>query len=114
MVFFPRVWNFLPATLSAALLVGLVTSQATASAAPRKPNFIVVFCDNLGYGDVEPFGSTLHRTPNLNRMAKEGSLDAQAGEPEALRPVTHDTTYIIPNSNLKGAQDEHFRDQRRH
>ena len=38
----------------------------------KKPNFIIVFCDNLGYGDIEPFGSTLHRTPNLNRMAKEG------------------------------------------
>ena len=37
-----------------------------------KPNFIVVFCDNLGYGDIEPFGSTKHRTPNLNRMAREG------------------------------------------
>ena len=37
-----------------------------------KPNIIVVYCDNLGYGDIEPFGSTLHRTPNLNRMAKEG------------------------------------------
>lgn len=41
-------------------------------ATKRKPNFIVVFCDNLGYGDIEPFGSTLHRTPNLNRMAREG------------------------------------------
>ena len=114
MVFFPRVWNFLPATLSAALLVGLVTSQATASAAPRKPNFIVVFCDNLGYGDVEPFGSTLHRTPNLNRMAKEGSRNVQALGSEALRPMAHDTTCIIPISNLKGAQDGRFRDQRRH
>ena len=38
----------------------------------RKPNFIVVFCDNLGYGDIQPFGSTLHRTPQLNRMAKQG------------------------------------------
>jgi len=40
--------------------------------AERPPNFIVVFCDNLGYGDIEPFGSSLHRTPNLNRMAEEG------------------------------------------
>lgn len=38
----------------------------------RPPNFIVIFCDNLGYGDIEPFGSTLHRTPALNRMAAEG------------------------------------------
>ncbi|QDU63649.1 Arylsulfatase [Planctomycetes bacterium Pan216] len=40
----------------------------------EKPNFIVVFCDNLGYGDIEPFGSKLHRTPNLNRMARAGRL----------------------------------------
>ena len=72
MSFPSRVRNFFPATLSATLLIGLVTSQVTAQVAHRKPNFIVVFCDNLGYGDIEPFGSTLHRTPNLNRMAKEG------------------------------------------
>ncbi|MCA9179362.1 MAG: sulfatase [Planctomycetales bacterium] len=42
--------------------------------AERPPNFIVVFCDNLGYGDIEPFGSTLHRTPHLNRMAREGRV----------------------------------------
>lgn len=38
----------------------------------QPPNFIVIFCDNLGYGDIEPFGSTVHRTPHLNRMAREG------------------------------------------
>ncbi|MEO1998849.1 MAG: PVC-type heme-binding CxxCH protein, partial [Planctomycetaceae bacterium] len=37
-----------------------------------RPNFVVIFCDNLGYGDIEPFGSTVHRTPHLNRMAAEG------------------------------------------
>lgn len=42
------------------------------SAAPEKPNFIVIYTDNLGYGDIEPFGSKAHRTPNLNRMAEEG------------------------------------------
>ncbi|MCB1061464.1 MAG: sulfatase [Verrucomicrobiae bacterium] len=42
-------------------------------AAEKKPNFIVIFTDNLGYGDIEPFGSTANRTPNLNRMAEEGT-----------------------------------------
>ncbi len=37
-----------------------------------RPNFVVLLCDNLGYGDTGPFGSTLHRTPNLDRMAREG------------------------------------------
>lgn len=36
------------------------------------PSFIVIYTDNLGYGDIEPFGSQLHRTPHLNRMAAEG------------------------------------------
>ncbi len=36
------------------------------------PNFIVIFCDDLGYGDVGCFGSKLHRTPNIDRMAREG------------------------------------------
>ncbi len=46
-------------------------AQATSTGDP--PNLIVIFCDNLGYGDIEPFGSTVHRTPHLNRMAREGT-----------------------------------------
>ena len=38
----------------------------------RPPNFIVIFCDNLGYGDIGCFGSTKHRTPHVDRMAREG------------------------------------------
>jgi arylsulfatase A-like enzyme len=43
-----------------------------APATARPPNFVVLLCDNLGYGDIGPFGSTVHRTPNLDRMAQEG------------------------------------------
>jgi len=39
---------------------------------PRKPNFIVIFCDDMGYGDIGPFGSQVNRTPQLDRMADEG------------------------------------------
>lgn len=31
-----------------------------------------MLCDNLGYGDIGPYGSTLHRTPHLDRLASEG------------------------------------------
>lgn len=37
-----------------------------------RPNFIIIFCDDLGYGDIGCFGSKVHRTPNLDRMAAEG------------------------------------------
>jgi arylsulfatase A-like enzyme len=53
-------------------LPAAIALLAASTVAARPPNFIVVFCDNLGYGDIEPFGSTIHRTPNLNRMAREG------------------------------------------
>jgi len=40
--------------------------------AMAKPNFIVIFIDDMGYGDIGPFGSTKNDTPHLDRMAKEG------------------------------------------
>ena len=36
------------------------------------PNIIVIFCDDLGYGDLGVFGHPTIRTPNLDRMASEG------------------------------------------
>ncbi len=58
--------------LAATLALVVLPTRLAADEQPTKPNFIVVFCDNLGYGDIEPFGSTVHRTPQLNRMAREG------------------------------------------
>ena len=56
-------------TVAAMLL--LTTLAATMLAADR-PNFVLIFVDDLGYADIGPFGSKLHRTPNLDRMAAEG------------------------------------------
>lgn len=36
------------------------------------PNIIVIFCDDLGWGDLGTFGNPVIRTPNLDRMASEG------------------------------------------
>ncbi len=37
-----------------------------------KPNFVIIFCDDLGYGDVGWLGPVKNRTPNIDMMAKEG------------------------------------------
>lgn len=37
-----------------------------------KPNFIVILCDNMGYGDIACLGSQKHKTPHLDKMAEEG------------------------------------------
>lgn len=38
----------------------------------EKPNVIIYFCDDLGYGDLGTYGSQLHRTPALDNLANEG------------------------------------------
>ena len=47
-------------------------SVAAAAPAPRLPNVIVIFCDDLGYADTGPFGCKAYTTPHLDRMAREG------------------------------------------
>ncbi|TCK83276.1 sulfatase family protein [Albibacterium bauzanense] len=56
------------------LLVGicLLTIHVTAQV-PQKPNVIIIMMDDMGYGDIEPYGMTGIPTPNFNRMAKEGT-----------------------------------------
>ncbi|MDI9640888.1 sulfatase [Kamptonema cortianum] len=40
--------------------------------ASANPNFVVIFCDDLGYGDLSCYGQTKYKTPHLDQMAKEG------------------------------------------
>ena len=57
------------------VLASLVTLGAISpvrSSVDSRPNFVVIFIDDMGYGDIEPFGSTENRTPHLRRMAEEG------------------------------------------
>lgn len=64
----------LPSGLAA--LPGSPAAPATApvgqEAPARPPNVIVILADDLGYGDTSVYGSTIIRTPNIDRLAAEG------------------------------------------
>ena len=40
----------------------------------RSPNVVIIFIDDMGYGDIGPFGATSYPTPHLDQMAKEGRI----------------------------------------
>jgi arylsulfatase A-like enzyme len=53
-----------------ALIVGLGAFQATAQ---QPPNIVMIVADDLGYADVGCYGAKDIRTPNIDRLAKEGT-----------------------------------------
>jgi arylsulfatase A len=55
-----------------AFCLALLAGHDTHAAPVEKPNIIFILADDMGYGDIGPFGSTTNRTPNLDRMAGEG------------------------------------------
>lgn len=48
------------------------TAVADGSRSEKPPNFVIVFADDLGYGDLGCYGSANIRTPHLDQMASEG------------------------------------------
>jgi arylsulfatase A-like enzyme len=54
------------------LLVALAVIAPVQAADPGRLNVIVILADDLGWTDLACFGSDLHRTPNLDRLAREG------------------------------------------
>lgn len=54
------------------LFVFLLLIFSSFSAKDQKPNVIIIYFDDMGYGDTEPYGMTGIHTPNFNRLAAEG------------------------------------------
>lgn len=49
----------------------LLASAAMGAQTPTPPNFVMILCDDLGYGDVHSYGSSI-LTPHIDNMAQEG------------------------------------------
>ncbi|UUO06914.1 sulfatase [Blastopirellula sp. J2-11] len=61
----------LPALLVAGLFACFCDPALSADEPP--PNIVLFFVDNLGTGDIGCYGSQLHRTPHIDRLAAEGA-----------------------------------------
>ncbi len=58
--------------LSTALLVMSLPADVHAADAPARPNFLIILCDDLGYGDLACYGNKTIQTPNLDNLAAQG------------------------------------------
>lgn len=54
------------------LITGAASAVRPLSSAARKPNFLILLADDLGYGDVGCFGSKDVPTPNIDSIARNG------------------------------------------
>lgn len=54
----------------ALLLLGTVALAAATE--PRPPNIVLIYGDDIGYGDFSCYGATAVQTPNVDRLAREG------------------------------------------
>lgn len=58
--------------------------SGTGSSVETRPNVLIILADDLGYGDVGCYGATKIRTPNIDRLAREGCRFTNAYTPASV------------------------------
>lgn len=71
-------------SLIALVLSGLFVSAPIAAAEQAPPNIVLIFTDDLGYGDLGCYGATKVKTPHIDRLAKEGRRFTDAHSSSAV------------------------------
>ena len=110
--------DFFNTSLSGAAAFTMAIHTACGKNRSRRPNFVFILIDDLGWADVGCYGSELYETPNIDRLASEGMrfTDAYAAcpvcsptrasiltgkYPARLHLTDWITGHVAPNAKLK-------------
>ena len=70
--------------LSLCLMICFCQSYHALAQDNTKPNVVIIFADDLGYGDLGCYGATKQKTPNIDRIANEGRRFTDAHSASAV------------------------------
>lgn len=96
----PQYW-LMP--MAAAPMAAFATGGATT---PERPNVIIIYADDLGYGDLECYGALNVETPNVNRLAERGIkfnntyAAAATSTPSRYAMLTGEYAWRQPNTDV--------------
>jgi arylsulfatase A-like enzyme len=69
--------EFVGSAVAASALAG-VSANGSSSAPQQRPNVLYIMADDMGWGDLSCYGRPDYKTPNLDRLASEGTRFTQA------------------------------------
>lgn len=76
--------NFIQIRIKLILSGLFLIASASVSAESKNPNIILVYIDDMGYGDIGITGANAYSTPNFNKMQREGIFFTQFYSPQAV------------------------------
>lgn len=88
------------------LLPLVTTNNIDATEHNRKPNVIIIYADDLGYGDLECYGAKNVQTPNINKLANDGirfsnvHAVAATSTPSRYSLLTGEYAWRKPNTDV--------------
>ena len=68
------------------VVVMLLISSGSITAAADRPNIVIILADDLGYGSLNSYGADLSliHTPNIDRLAEQGRRFTDANTPSSV------------------------------
>ncbi len=110
---FSKATYYITLIIGGLLLMPILGCSSSITEKPdlNKPNIIIIYADDIGYGDVGAYGAELVQTPNLDKIAANGIRFTSAYatsamcSPSRYSLLTGEYAFRLPGSGILSAED---------